>query len=246
MINSSRAAIRWFLTVAALFPALGSADCGNITRQLLGVETGGPRTYLTTNLPVGISLYSEKLEWLTGGADALTSKSSELRQLNLTAEIYWHENRVAWVTIIVQGGAGSDIASARQNVIAISGITEFLPPPANEYLRCGDGLMAKVGISQRSGPNNSVIPLLVVLIEHPKLKKELITSSQSGAENEKRLAAAAHAGDLRAQTILGKSHKERAKGTEWLRRAAKGGYAEAQHELALRLGLSDPESWLWF
>lgn len=239
----------WFLIVAALVPSLAFADCGEITRRLFGIEIGGPRTYLT-NLPAGISLYPDKREWLTAGIDAVTGKSHELNQLSLQAQIHWHENRVVAVLATIRGASDSDIASARDIVITMSG-TEFRPNtvPPNQFLHCGDGLRTQLVTSQIVRSKESVTPLLIVSVEHSKLKDEMQNSLRSRDENDKRLRSAAEAGDARAQTILAKSlsKSDRMQARQWLRRAAEAGYAEAQHDLAKSLGVfSDPESWLWF
>jgi hypothetical protein len=177
MLHNWRAAVRWSLSIAALVPTYGFADCGNITKQLLGVEIGGPRNYMTV-LPSGILLKNEvKQEWKTSGIDTAVGKSSELRQLDMQAKIHWHEDRVALVLVFIQGAA-SDVSAAREKVLALSGIREFYPQPSDEFLRCGDGLMARVNkISQAGGPQGPV-PLLVLLIEHPKLKKEMLNSQR--------------------------------------------------------------------
>jgi hypothetical protein len=177
MLRNWRSTICWSLSTAALLPAFGYADCGDITKKLLGVEIGGPRTYVK-GLPTGISLKNQlKQEWPTGGVDTASGKSSELRQLEMQAKIHWHENRVALVLVFIQG-PGTDVAAARERVLAISGVKEFYPPPSEEFLRCGDGLMARVNkIGETGGPNGPV-PLLVLLIEHPQLKKAMLAATQ--------------------------------------------------------------------
>lgn len=237
-----------FAVLASLAASLAYGDCGDVTKGLLGIEIGGPRAYLTS-LPEGLELFPYKQEWLTGGVDTISGKTAQFDILQ--AKVSWHENRVALVLVTIQGTTTAEIDSAQAAILKRAGV-DFLPDtiPAKTYLRCGDGLRAQLTRSQIVRSRESVIPLLIAIVENSALKSALLQASRPSAQQEKDLQSAAEGGDVRAQFLLAqwlKSKNDRTQATQWLRRAAEAGYADAQHELGVLLGLlAEPDSWNWF
>ncbi len=155
-----------FIFLLACLPLKALADCGNLSRQLLNVTVGGTRDYLTS-LPQGLQVTSQHGSD-DGGSDQIQGKSSGLTIRG--AMVYRHEHRVYLVQTIISGADEEDIERILKKVLAIAG-TDFDPNPklvpSGQYLRCTDGLSARVVRTQQV--LTRTIPLLVVHLEHPRL-----------------------------------------------------------------------------
>ncbi len=148
-------------------PLNALADCGNLTRQLLNVTLGGTRDYLT-NLPDGLRVTSQHGSD-ESGVDQIQGKSSGLTIRG--SMIYRHQNRIYLVQTIISGADAIEIEEALKKVLSIAG-TGFDPNPRlvppGEQLHCNDGLHARIVRTQQI--LSRTIPLLVVHVEHPKLR----------------------------------------------------------------------------
>jgi hypothetical protein len=89
------------------------------------------------------------------------------------ALVYRHEDRIYLVQTIVAGTDETGIEEALKRLLSVAG-TDFDPNPRlvppGEYLRCNDGLSTRIVRTQQVLSASRAIPLLVVHVEHPKLK----------------------------------------------------------------------------
>ena len=240
---------RALLLAAIAYSSASIADCGNITKQLFGVDVGGPRLY-RERLPQGLSLFPQRVETLNSGIDGIVGKSRmvDIKQ----AQVYWHQERVTMVMAHVQFATPEERDAALNSYAALSG----KEPVRNERtgsigFKCGDGLTVTLGKSQQVWSKEKTVPMVMVLVEHPQLKADMFSqASQSKETTNQELLAAAEKGDARAQMILGKQllgKGDREGGRKWLRRSAEAGNVDAQFDLGKSLGIfEDPESWTWF
>ncbi|HEY5900762.1 MAG TPA: hypothetical protein VIV54_24570 [Burkholderiales bacterium] len=143
------------------------ADCGDITKRLLNIEVGGSRSYLG-NLPSSVKM-SFQHNFGDNGMDMMYGAVMAL-DVN-SAAAYWYNDRVYMVLATIYGKDAGDIERALRTVLSIAD-TDFDPNPRlvpqGEYLRCKDGLTAKVVKGQIF--QSRTIPILVVGIEHSKMK----------------------------------------------------------------------------
>ena len=158
--------------VAALALALSSnalADCGDLTKRLLNVDVGGHRNYLG-NLPSGMKM-SFQHNFGDNGMDMMTGAGMSLDVSS--ASVYWHNDRVYMVLARIHGKDDGDIERALSTVLSVAN-TDFDPNPRlvpkGQYLRCGDGLTAKVFRSQIIGAQSKRTPILIISVENSKLK----------------------------------------------------------------------------
>lgn len=161
--------MRLIATAAAALLVSSSvlADCGDITKRLLNIEVGGPRSYLG-NLASGMRM-SFQHNFGDNGVDMM---SGTVRALDVnSASADWYKDRVYMVLARIHGKDDADIERALRTVLSIAE-TDFDPNPRlvpqGEYLRCKDGLTARVVKGQVF--QSRTIPILVVGIEHSKMK----------------------------------------------------------------------------
>ncbi|HWI15935.1 MAG TPA: hypothetical protein VNT02_16835, partial [Burkholderiales bacterium] len=86
------------------------------------------------------------------------------------ATVYRHDHRVFLVQVSISGTDEAEIDKILKKMLTIAG-TDFDQNsslvPSGEYLRCADGLSARIVRTQQV--LSRTIPLLVVHVEHPKL-----------------------------------------------------------------------------
>lgn len=145
------------------------ADCGHLTKRLLNIDVGGPRRYLD-NLPSGVK-FSFQHNFGDNGIDMMSGSVMAL-DIN-SASAYWYNDRVYMVLARIHGKDNRDIDQTLRRLLSIAD-TDFDPNqrlvPPGEYLRCKDGLTARITRSQVVHSQTSQIPILVVSVEHSKMK----------------------------------------------------------------------------
>jgi hypothetical protein len=160
------------LAFAAFLVSLSAnalADCGDLTKRLLNIDVGGHRGYLG-RLPNGLKL-SFQHDFGDNGMDLM---GGAVLGLNINgASVYWHNDRVYMVQALIHGKDDKDIQSALSTLLSIAN-TDFNPDPRlvpkGEYLRCTDGLTARILRSQIVRSQSNQVPILVMTVEHPKMK----------------------------------------------------------------------------
>jgi len=145
------------------------ADCGDLTRRLLNVDVGGVRNYLG-NLPSGLKM-SFQHNFGDNGMDMMAGAGMGLEVGSASA--YWHNDRVYMVLARIHGKDDGDIEKALSTLLSVAN-TDFDPSPRfipkGEYLRCSDGLTARISRSQIVGAQSKRTPILIMSVEHSKMK----------------------------------------------------------------------------
>jgi len=158
-----------FAAILLTLSANAFADCGDLPKRLLNIDIGGPRGYLG-NVPNGVKI-SFQHNFGDNGMDVMAGSVMGL-DIN-GASAYWHNDRVYMVQARIHGKDASDIERALSTLLSIAK-TDFNPDPRlvpkGEYLRCADGLTARILRSQIVRSQSNQIPILVMTVEHPKLK----------------------------------------------------------------------------
>lgn len=158
-----------FLYFAHAGPA--AADCGDMAKQLLGVELGGSRAYLRQP-PTGLSPSPMKHDWKVAGIDMLTGTSHkiEFRQIS----VYWHKDRAVSVAATAQGATPAALDEALQTISRLASL-QFTHDARSDSFRlpCKDQLFVQASKTKIvRGGGNPDIPVLTLLIDHP-LKREM-------------------------------------------------------------------------
>ena len=159
------------ILLLAFLPLKALADCGNLSRKLLNVtlgETSPPGDYLD-NLPQGLRLSAK----FGKGRNVTYSLQGQASGLTLRpAIVYWHDERVFVVQMVVPGTDEADIERLLKGLLAIAGTDVDANPkliPPGTHLRCADGLSAHIVQGVASISASQTIPVLIVHVEHPKL-----------------------------------------------------------------------------
>lgn len=154
--------------------AQATAACGDVSKQLFGIEIGGQRDKFDP--PPGLTRYQSlpSPDLQASGIDLLRGKS---QGISFHVQVFWHQGRVTSIAANSLPQSEESLEEAVNIIEKIAGL-QFTQNQRdlNFYLNCSDGLLVLVnkGRGGFSSKNSKGIPVLGLLLEDPKLKNEMM------------------------------------------------------------------------